>query len=445
MLRPMSDLAALYRQHVKHLTEGYHEVLERVGYDAVVVHAGRLAAKSSFDDQDWPFRAVPAFEHWADVAWPDSAVVVRRGAAPALFALRSTSFWERPREPDFERLRAGIEVHEVTDAAKIGAAVKGAGKVAFIGHDPGHAAALDLAGAEFSPAALIDRLHALRTKKTAYEIACLEEASLRAARGHASVAAAFEAGVRNELDLHLTYLMATEQDDADCPYKNIVALGASAAVLHHIDYRDAPEAKSLLVDAGARVRGYGSDITRTTAAPDDDHATVRFAELVDRMDALQQSVIGQIVVGQPYEALHDQAHVELGQLIVDFGLAKISAEACVQTGLTRVLFPHGLGHGLGVQVHDVGMRKTEPRADNPFLRNTSVIEPGQVFTVEPGLYFIDHLLAEARAGAHADSLDWGLVEALAPYGGVRIEDDVVVQAKGVKNLTREAFAALERE
>ena len=68
-----------------------------------------------------------------------------------------------------------------------------------------------------------------------------------------------------------------------------------------------------------------------------------------------------------------------------------SASALVERGVTRALFPHGLGHSLGLQVHDVGMRLRAPRPDNRFLRNTSAIEIGQVFTIEPGCYVIDAL------------------------------------------------------
>ena len=94
-------------------------------------------------------------------------------------------------------------------------------------------------------------------------------------------------------------------------------------------------------------------------------------------------------------------------------------------------------------MHDVGMRKTEPRADNPYLRNTSAIEVGQVFTIEPGLYFIDGLLEGARQGPHRDALDWALVDRLRPFGGIRIEDNALVTADGPRNLTREAFARVD--
>ncbi|MEO8549921.1 MAG: M24 family metallopeptidase, partial [Kofleriaceae bacterium] len=102
----------------------------------------------------------------------------------------------------------------------------------------------------------------------------------------------------------------------------------------------------------------------------------------------------------------------------------------------------GLGHSLGVCVHDVGMKLVPPRSENKFLRNTSTIEVGQVFTIEPGLYFIDGLLAPLREVAPlAGLLDWGAIDELRPFGGIRIEDNVVVRADGVRNLTREAFAA----
>ena len=79
---------------------------------------------------------------------------------------------------------------------------------------------------------------------------------------------AFDGGARSELELHLAYLGATRQDDQETPYKNIVALGRNAAMLHHVSYgRDATRAESLLVDAGASYLGYCSDITRTWARP----------------------------------------------------------------------------------------------------------------------------------------------------------------------------------
>jgi Xaa-Pro dipeptidase len=94
-----------------------------------------------------------------------------------------------------------------------------------------------------------------------------------------------------------------------------------------------------------------------------------------------------------------------------------------------------------VVTHDVGMKPRPPRPENPFLRNTSVIEPGQVFTIEPGIYFMDALLAPVRRDDRAALLDWDAIDQLRVFGGIRIEDNVVVEAAGVRNLTREAYRA----
>jgi Xaa-Pro dipeptidase len=197
---------------------------------------------------------------------------------------------------------------------------------------------------------------------------------------------------------------------------------------------------SLLVDAGAKCNGYGSDITRTVVRGDG-AAARRFGELVARMDRLQQDVCGRIRVGLAYEDLHDASHRLLADVLRDLGIATGSPGELVERGVTRALFPHGLGHSLGICVHDVGMKLRPPRPDNRFLRNTSTIEVGQVFTIEPGIYFIDALLGPLRADDRARLLDWARIDELRPFGGIRIEDNVAVQTAGVRNLTREAFSA----
>jgi Xaa-Pro dipeptidase len=75
------------------------------------------------------------------------------------------------------------------------------------------------------------------------------------------------------------------------------------------------------------------------------------------------------------------------------------------------------------------------------LRLTRTLEPGMVVTIEPGIYFIEMLLEELRAGPHAGAVDWARVDAFRPYGGIRIEDDVVCTEGEPENLTREGFAA----
>lgn len=437
------ELDALYAAHVATLTDRVSLALERAGYDRVVIHAGDLVLRSRFDDLEWPFRPTPAFCHWASWPWPGSAVVLEKGRAARLLARRRSDFWERPEARDADLVRRGIDVTEVESSAELRSAAERP-RSAFIGETKEAGIRLGFEEPDINPPALVELLHETRVHKTPYEVASLAEANRRAARGHRAVAAAFLEGERSELGLHLLHLGVIGEDQP--PYGNIVALGDAAAVLHHHDYRDRPEARSLLLDAGAGARGYAADITRTHVAPGDDSG---FAELVASMDALQQAVIARIEVGIGYESLHDQAHDLLGGLLVEHGLVTCSAEAAVHQGLTRVFFPHGLGHSLGVQVHDVGCRRTPPRKENAWLRNTRTIETGQVFTIEPGLYFIDALLEPLRSEPLGESVRWDRIERLRGYGGIRIEDDVLVldgSAKGrVRNLSREAFVAADAD
>jgi Xaa-Pro dipeptidase len=286
-------------------------------------------------------------------------------------------------------------------------------------------------------------LDQLRVRKSAYEIGCLAEANRRARAGHDALREAFRDGDASELDLHLLYLKATAQDDAETPYKNIVALGANAATLHHVAYgrrSEAREAESLLVDAGAGCRGYGSDVTRTWVKGTGAAASA-FGHLVSAMEAMQQRLCAAVRVGLPYEDLHEESHRQTAAVLREVGVLRegVSTDEAVAAGVTRALFPHGLGHSLGLQTHDVGCALRPPRPGNTFLRNTTDVAVDQVFTIEPGVYFIDQLTAPLRAGPAAGLVDWKVVDVLAPLGGVRIEDDVHVTGGDarIRNLTRE--------
>src|SRR5690348_16042797 len=124
----------------------------------------------------------------------------------------------------------------------------------------------------------------------------------------------------------------------------------------------------------------------------------------------------------------------------------MEAESALESGVTRAFFPHGLGHSIGLQVHDVGGFARNDRGDtvplpdgHPYLRMTRTLEPGMVVTIEPGLYFIEMLLAELRDKPLAKEIDWHKVEAFKQYGGIRIEDDVVCTEGEPENLTRDAW------
>jgi Xaa-Pro dipeptidase len=147
-----------------------------------------------------------------------------------------------------------------------------------------------------------------------------------------------------------------------------------------------------------------------------------------------------------YRELHIGTHKMLAEVLVDAELASGDPDTLLETGVTSAFFPHGLGHLLGIQVHDVGGHQEnesgaiiDPPSGHPFLRLTRVLEEDMVLTIEPGMYVIDMLLDNLRGTPAEQHVNWATVDWLRPYGGIRIEDDVRVMADGRENLTRDAF------
>lgn len=424
------DLRADYREHVERLAHQYAEVLKQSELDAVVIHSGSPKKKSIFDDQYFPHRPTPHFQHWVNLWDADCAVVVVVGKKPKLYWPENKSFWERPRPVDASFLDGAFDVHR-TAVTKDDLP----SRIAFVGETPERAAELGIENVNSPP--LVAALDALRAQKSAYEITCLAEANVIAARGHEALRQAFQGGAVSELELHLAYLAATGQDDPETPYKNIVATDENAAILHHIAYGvDRRKACSLLVDAGASYRGYNSDITRTWVRPGSSGVDA-FAELALGLEEAQKALAARVKVGAVFETLHDDACLAVATLLKKAGVVRdISAEEADAKGISRVFLPHGLGHSLGLQTHDVGCALRKPKTENPYLRHTSSLEVGQVITIEPGIYFIDTLLAELREKPEGANVNWKLVDELAHFGGIRIEDDIVVTENGGRNLTR---------
>src|SRR5205809_4206767 len=315
----------------------------------------------------------------------------------------------------------------------------GSGRVAFLGEP-----AEELKAGDVNPQPLMDRLHWERSWKTDYEIECIREANVRGARGHVAAERAFRAGA-TEYEIHLDYLRASDQTEEELPYGNIIALNENASVLHYMQHgRAKREMHSFLIDAGASINGYASDITRTYSRNGDE-----FGALIAAMDVMQQELCAAVKPGASYPDIHAQAHRKIAAILAQLGFVKLDADAIVEKGISSAFFPHGVGHYLGLQVHDVAGFMADPSGKtiakpegHPYLRLTRKVEPRMVFTIEPGLYFIDPLLTELKKSDNTKYVDWPKVDAFRKYGGIRIEDDLVVTDGGHENLTRQAFASV---
>jgi Xaa-Pro dipeptidase len=435
-----SGLDELYKPHLQILMQRTERSLAATGFDALVIHSGSPPVQF-LDDQDYPYKVNPQFKAWVPITDnPRCILVVVPGARPKVLFHQPDDYWHQPAALPQAPWTEAVDLIAMSDPSKAGEQWARLGAVAHIGPGP-FASGID--PASINPAELLTRLHYDRAVKTAYELECMRRANELGALGHQAALAVFRRG-GSEFEAYTHYLQACIQREQELPYNSILAYNRNSAVLHyqHLERVAPVHLRSFLIDAGAQYRGYASDITRTYAA-----FPSRFADLIEALDAAQQMLCGEIVAGRDYRDVHLSAHRILGDVMHAIGLTKIPGQEAMEMGLTGTFFPHGIGHLLGLQVHDVGgvmgdgqghERQRPP--GHPYLRMTRMLEPGVVVTVEPGIYLIDSLLAAAHADSRRAHIDWAVVEELKPFGGIRIEDNVVATASRPENLTRDAFA-----
>jgi Xaa-Pro dipeptidase len=437
-------LEELFHAHLDLLDGQLAEALERaarkgLGAEGVVFHSGTERTYHA-DDHLIPFHTVPHFARWVPLPGPDHLLIARPGERPRLIRTAPRDFWYEAPLPLPEHCREAFDLIEVASRAEAVAAAEGCADLAYLGDDPGLAARLGVGPERVEPESLLAPLDWSRAVKTPYEVACLREAAALAARGHRGARERFEAG-GSEKEIHDAYLAAAGITELECPYGSIVALDEKAAILHYQNKRAGGGGRLLLIDAGAAAWGYASDVTRTYLAPAERQGPL--AAILDGMDALERELVAGVRPGRPYLEIHLEAHERIAGLLAESGLVSCSGEEALARGITRTFFPHGVGHHLGLQVHDVGGRQaapeggtTPPPEGHEFLRNTRRLEPGHYVTIEPGIYFIEMLLGPLRASEEGRVVNWDLVESLTPYGGIRIEDDVLVTEDGGEDLTR---------
>lgn len=448
MLPEDTPLDALFPEHLEVVGRRWAAALGAAGFDAAVVTAGE--PKYFFlDDQAPPLKLNPHFLQWCPSETAQgSALLVRPGHRTSLYFLSPDDYWHKA--PDVPPWADAFEVRLFNDREALLEAIRtdalrAGNRIALVG-ESGRDVLDDFPDDDTNPQPLLNPLHYGRASKTPFELACMRAASAKAACGHLAARDAFQAG-GSEFEINLAFLGAAGQLPAELPYQNIVALNEHAGVLHYQHYeRLAPASRhSFLIDAGGSHLGYAADVTRTYAA---DERSL-FAELVARLDAAQQEVVAEVADGVSFVELHIAMHRRLATILADTRLVTGPAEAAFDAGVTETFLPHGLGHLIGLQTHDVGgqQRAAEggnkaPPANYPALRLTRTIGEAMPVTIEPGLYFIPQLLDALRNSPNARLVDWDRIRPLIPCGGIRIEDNVALVDGRVENFTRDAFARL---
>jgi Xaa-Pro dipeptidase len=436
-------LFTIYTAHVT-INKLRHDVaLAASQFDHAVIFSGGLHYQF-LDDMPYPFKVNPHFKAWVPVTDnPNCFVVYTPGLKPKVVFFTPVDYWHKTATRPID---LWIEKFDVVLIANPDDAKEHmpSGRTAFIGEwDERFASWGDLTP---NPEAVLNSLHWDRAKKTEYEIACLREANRRGVRGHIAAERAFREGL-SEFEIHFEYLRAANHVEHEVPYGNIIACNEHGSTLHyyHADRTefDKSNLHSFLIDAGAQSHGYASDITRTYSRKKDE-----FHDLIQAMDAMQLSLVDLCRPNTDYIGLHLLAHRKVSEILLQFGFVDdLDADGVVATGISSTFFPHGLGHFLGLQVHDVGGfmadrdgHTIEVPPGHPYLRLTRVVDANMVFTIEPGLYFIETLLADLQKSDRAKYVQWAKVDAFRRFGGIRIEDDILVTETGNENMTRDAFA-----
>jgi Xaa-Pro aminopeptidase len=233
-------------------------------------------------------------------------------------------------------------------------------------------------------------------------------------------------------------------ENLTCAYNSIVT--TQGQVLHNPHYHHPLAAGDLLLaDVGAETAaGWAADITRTWPVSGQFSAPQR--DLYGVVLAAHDGAIAAAQPGVEYRQLHLLACRLLAAGLVDLGILRGDVDQLVERDVHALFFPHGLGHLLGLDVHDMedlgdraGYAPGRQRSDRfglCFLRLDRPLAAGMVVTIEPGFYQVPAILGPARhSGQYDDVVNWDRLQAFGSVRGIRIEDDVLITEGGHRLLT----------
>jgi Xaa-Pro aminopeptidase len=407
------------------------EFMRRMDQKSVaIIPSAREATRSN--DTQYRFRQDSDFYYLTGFEEPDSIAVVTPGRE------KKYTLFVRPRDPEQEiwvGRRAGVEgaksefgadeaypvaefetrLQDILDGAdklyfRLGSypdldntVIKQIAQMRSLNRKPIH-----------PPRTIIDPatiVHEMRVLKSPDEIELMQKAADIAAEAHVEAMKTVRPGMK-EYEVEALIEQTFRRQGASGPsYTSIVGAGANATVLHYINNDgELRDGELLLVDAGAEYKGYASDITRTF--PINGRFSKAQREIYDLVLETQMSCVEMVRPGVTHDELKEHSVEMLTEGMVKLGLLKGEPKELIREEKYKQFYMHGLGHLLGIDVHDVGIYYYD--------KQSRALEPGVVMTVEPGIYVAPDTkdIPEQYRGI-----------------GVRIEDDVLCTANGPKVLT----------
>lgn len=437
----MTNLSSLYTQHIQENQTRVKTILHRLGLDSVIIHSGML--KYMFkDDMSYPYKVNPSFKAWLPLTNnPNCWLILDGESKPKLAFYQPDDFWHSVPEDPTDYWVEHFEILKISSPDDVKKLLPSKlDKAVYIGEFTD--LAKDYGFTQINTEEVVNYFHFHRAYKTDYEFYCVREANKIAVVGHKAAKDAFMSGA-SEFEISLAYQNAVKQNLNQVPYGLIIALNSNGAILHYTDCSHEKFSKdnthSFLIDAGASFNGYAADITRTYSYRDDE-----FNELIKRMNTDELDLVDDYKLGENYAYAHVKSHQKIAQILSDFKFIDLPANEIMDKEIVKTFYPHGLGHHLGLQVHDVGANlssdkgdKATPPKEYPHLRASRVLEQRMVYTVEPGLYFIDTLLQKAKESENGKFFNWSKIEEFKKFGGIRIEDNLILHNDRTENITRE--------
>ncbi|MFN2453236.1 MAG: Xaa-Pro aminopeptidase [Pyrinomonadaceae bacterium] len=408
------------------------ELIKRMDANSVAIIPGAREVTRS-NDTSYRYRQNSDFYYLTGFNEPEAIAVI----APA--KEEKYTLFVRPRDPEkeiWDGYRAGVEGARTSygaDAAypieefqtKLGDLLSGAKTIYYrlgagnteldarVINEIARLRTLGRKGVS-APHSIVDAgvlLHEMRLIKTDVEIEIMQRAADIAVEAHIEAMKNTRPGM-NEYEIEALVEYVFRKNGALAPaYTTIVGGGANATILHYVN-NDAPlhDGDLLLLDAGAEYKGYASDITRTF--PVDGRFTEAQRDIYDLVLETEIACVKRARAGISLEELKTYSIELLTEGMVRLGLLQGDVKKLIEEEKYKQFYMHGLGHYLGMDVHDVGLYRMddEPRK----------LEPGMIITVEPGLYVSPHAenVPEKYLGI-----------------GVRIEDNILITEDGNRNLT----------
>lgn len=287
-------------------------------------------------------------------------------------------------------------------------------------------------------AELRQELNRVRRQKDELELARMRVAERATSAGFAAIQPLLVSGT-TEREVQIALEAEFFRNGADfLAFDTIVAGGPNAAVLHfRPSQRAFADGDLILIDAGGECRGYASDITRTY--PASGTLTPEQAELYAIVRSAGLAATARCTVGTEWRDVHRTAALVIAEGLVGFGLLRGDPESLVERGAQSLFFPHGIGHMVGLGIRDAGevLKGRRVREDEfPKLRMDLPLLSGHVVTVEPGIYLVPALLKDTDfRERYRDAVDWERAESMLDFGGIRLEDNILVTDDGPEVLT----------